>query len=93
MKETSLAKSVDIKIVDSTSQIIINGVVQKARSYVMCCPNCGKQLLEFPAGANYGDVIEYLNKNSSDLKKAISYCPACSQNLSYEKEVIDVDVK
>ena len=87
MEEKEFSKSVIIKEikVSAANKIIINGVEQPMEQSVpvICCPACGRVIVQFNPGTDELDVLQYISDHSEELQQAVSYCNSCGQKLSY----------
>ena len=94
MEEKEIAKSVIVKEIKITTQtIIINGVEQPSQQNVpvICCPSCGRVLVQFNPGVDVIDVLKYIDENNEQLTEAVRYCTSCGQKLTYPT-IIDAEV-
>lgn len=88
MEERNFSKVVLIKEVSisSSQQIVINGVVQepqKIKVPVLCCPSCGRVLVQFEMGTSNIDVYNYIQNNYDNINQSMAYCSTCGQKLLY----------
>ena len=87
MEERDLAKNVIIKEikVSNAQRIIINGVEQPNEQIVpvICCPKCGRVLMQFNPGTDDIDILKYLSEYNDELQDAVKYCQSCGQRLSF----------
>jgi len=87
MEERDLAKKVIIKEikVSNAQRVVINGVEQPNEQIVsvICCPKCGRVLMQFNSGTDDVDIIKYLSEHNTELQNDIKYCQSCGQRLSF----------
>lgn len=82
------------EVKDTNQQIIVNGVPQPIKSYLIHCPKCGRVIYNLnEPGTTMFLATRVCTANQKQLGEIATYCPKCGQKLKYDfGEPIDADM-
>ena len=88
MRDKDVNKSLVIKeITQPNMQYIINGQPQEMKTTCICCPECGKPILNFNREVDFVEVQNYIDENYDALSNEIHYCVNCGQKIHFNKTI------